>query len=177
MTPLAMFGSASFVGLTLLTLLLYGALGGADGAGALSADSGLRLCGTPAGAPWCLFPGLAVGSPLMGGWRAASAPACRWRWTAGCGGRLPARFAYRPRPNYWTRRAACHPGDLRWHGGRGRASHHRRAGAVDARHTGSASGFNSAIARTGGLVATALLGAGAGGEGGGPGPGRSTPPP
>jgi MFS family permease len=31
-------------------------------------------------------------------------------------------------------------------------------GAVDARHTGSASGFNSAIARTGGLVATALLG-------------------
>ena len=31
-------------------------------------------------------------------------------------------------------------------------------GAVDARHTGSASGFNSAIARTGGLIATALLG-------------------
>ena len=31
-------------------------------------------------------------------------------------------------------------------------------GAVDSRHTGSAAGFNSAIARTGGLVATALLG-------------------
>jgi hypothetical protein len=31
-------------------------------------------------------------------------------------------------------------------------------GAVDNRHTGSASGFNSAIARTGGLIATALLG-------------------
>jgi predicted MFS family arabinose efflux permease len=30
--------------------------------------------------------------------------------------------------------------------------------AVDARHTGSASGLNSAVARTGGLVATALLG-------------------
>jgi nitrate/nitrite transporter NarK len=30
--------------------------------------------------------------------------------------------------------------------------------SVDTRHTGSASGFNSAIARTGGLVATALLG-------------------
>jgi nitrate/nitrite transporter NarK len=30
--------------------------------------------------------------------------------------------------------------------------------SVDARHTGSASGFNSAAARTGGLVATALLG-------------------
>lgn len=29
---------------------------------------------------------------------------------------------------------------------------------VDREHTGSASGFNSAIARTGGLVATALLG-------------------
>jgi hypothetical protein len=31
-------------------------------------------------------------------------------------------------------------------------------GSVDPRHTGSASGFNSAVARTGGLVATALLG-------------------
>ena len=30
--------------------------------------------------------------------------------------------------------------------------------SVDRRHTGSASGFNSAMARTGGLVATALLG-------------------
>ena len=30
--------------------------------------------------------------------------------------------------------------------------------SVDARHTGSASGFNSAVARTGGLIATALLG-------------------
>ena len=31
--------------------------------------------------------------------------------------------------------------------------------SVDARHVGSASGFNSAVARTGGLVATALIGA------------------
>ena len=31
--------------------------------------------------------------------------------------------------------------------------------SVDARHTGSASGLNSAVARTGGLVTTALLGA------------------
>jgi hypothetical protein len=30
---------------------------------------------------------------------------------------------------------------------------------VDDRHTGSASGLNSAVARTGGLVATALVGA------------------
>jgi len=30
--------------------------------------------------------------------------------------------------------------------------------SVDSRHTGSASGFNSAAARTGGLIATALLG-------------------
>jgi hypothetical protein len=29
---------------------------------------------------------------------------------------------------------------------------------VDARHVGTANGFNSAIARTGGLIATALLG-------------------
>jgi hypothetical protein len=31
--------------------------------------------------------------------------------------------------------------------------------SVDAQHVGSASGFNSAVARTGGLVATALIGA------------------
>jgi predicted MFS family arabinose efflux permease len=31
-------------------------------------------------------------------------------------------------------------------------------GSVDSRHTGSASGFNSAVARVGGMVATALLG-------------------
>jgi hypothetical protein len=30
--------------------------------------------------------------------------------------------------------------------------------SVDARHTASASGFNSAVARAGGLIATALLG-------------------
>lgn len=30
--------------------------------------------------------------------------------------------------------------------------------SVDSQHTGSASGFNSAVARTGGLVATALIG-------------------
>jgi predicted MFS family arabinose efflux permease len=32
-------------------------------------------------------------------------------------------------------------------------------GSVDERHVGMASGFNSAVARTGGLIATALLGA------------------
>ena len=31
--------------------------------------------------------------------------------------------------------------------------------SVDAEHTGSASGFNSAVSRTGGLIATAMLGA------------------
>jgi hypothetical protein len=30
--------------------------------------------------------------------------------------------------------------------------------SVDSRHTGAASGLNSAVARTGGLVATALIG-------------------
>ncbi|MEI9928016.1 MAG: hypothetical protein WDN44_10425 [Sphingomonas sp.] len=32
-------------------------------------------------------------------------------------------------------------------------------GSVDERHTGTASGFNSAISRTGGLIATAVSGA------------------
>jgi MFS family permease len=38
-------------------------------------------------------------------------------------------------------------------------------GSVDAAHTGLASGFNSAVARTGGLVATALLGVALGATG------------
>jgi hypothetical protein len=37
--------------------------------------------------------------------------------------------------------------------------------SVDSRHTGSASGFNSAVSRAGGLVATALLGAALGASG------------
>jgi MFS family permease len=40
-------------------------------------------------------------------------------------------------------------------------------GAVDVRHTGSASGFNSAIARAGGLIGTALLGGVLGAKGDG----------
>jgi len=37
-----------------------------------------------------------------------------------------------------------------------------RARSVDTRHTGSASGFNSAVARTGGLVANGASGRGSG---------------
>ena len=37
--------------------------------------------------------------------------------------------------------------------------------SVDAAHTGAASGFNSAVARTGGLIATALLGSALGARG------------
>ena len=37
--------------------------------------------------------------------------------------------------------------------------------SVDLRHTGSASGLNSALARTGGLIATALLGSVLAGKG------------
>jgi hypothetical protein len=55
MMPLALFGSASFVGLTLLTFLLYGALGGlfvlmpfllieAAGYTATQGDAALLLC-------------------------------------------------------------------------------------------------------------------------------------
>lgn len=37
--------------------------------------------------------------------------------------------------------------------------------SVDAAHTGSASGFNSAVSRAGGLIATALLGTALGATG------------
>ena len=161
MMPLAMFASLPFVGLTLLTFLLYGALGGLlvllpylliVGGNYTSLQAGLALL------PFSLVIGVA--SRLMG------------RTTERIGPRLPLTigpivtgagflllFRVDPNASYWT---SVMPGMVVIALGMAGAVAPLTTAvlsSVDTEHTGTASGFNSAIARTGGLIATALAGA------------------
>lgn len=160
MMPLAMFGSASFIGLTLLTLLLYGALGALMVLIPYVLIQASGYSGTQAGS--ALVPAalvLALGSPLMGqiaGRIGARAPLTIGPLVVAAGFLLALRMD--ARTGYWT---DVLPAVLVISiGMAGAVAPLTNAvlGAVDSRHTGSASGFNSAIARTGGLIATALLG-------------------
>jgi len=161
MMPLALFGSVPFVGLTVLTLLLYGALGGLIlllpyllivGGGYAPSMAGLALL------PFSIVIGTA--SRFAG------------RLAARIGGRLPLSIGpivtgigfwmlsgADPQASYWT---SILPGMLVLSLGMAGAVAPLTTAvlaSVDDRFTGTASGFNSAIARTGGLVATALAGA------------------
>ena len=159
MMPLSLFGSRGFVGLTLLTLLLYGALGGfllllpyvliqADSY--TSTEAGLALLPLP------LL--LSVMSPLMG--RLAGRSGSRRLLIIGplvvaAGFLLMLRVE--GDSSYWI---AVLPSLVVTSVGLACAVAPLTTAvlAVDMSHTGSASGFNSAIARSGGLVATALMG-------------------
>ncbi len=160
MTPLALFGSRAFVGLTALTFLLYGALGALLVLVPYVLIEGAGYSGTAAGAALLPFPVvLASTSRLMGG-------------IAGrAGSRLPlsigpaivaAGFVLLLRvgegADYWRE---VLPAILVISLGMAGAVAPLTTAvlaSVDARHTGSASGLNSAVARAGGLVATALVG-------------------
>lgn len=161
MMPLAMFASRPFVGLTLLTFLLYGALGGLlillpylliVGGGYTALQAGLALL------PFSLVIGGA--SRLMG--RTTERVGPRWPLTigpvvTGFGFLLLVRVD--PHGSYWT---SVMPGIIVIALGMAGAVAPLTTAvlsSVDREHTGTASGFNSAIARTGGLIATALAGA------------------
>lgn len=161
MMPLSMFASRPFVGLTLLTFLLYGALGGLlvllpylliVGGGYTPLHAGLALL------PFSLVIGGA--SRFMG--RTAERIGPRWPLTigpiaTGLGFLLLVRVD--PVANYWT---SVMPGMIVIALGMAGAVAPLTTAvlsSVDRKHTGTASGFNSAIARTGGLIATALTGA------------------
>jgi EmrB/QacA subfamily drug resistance transporter len=161
MMPLALFGSANFIGLTLLTVLLYGAFGGLL---VLLPFVLIRTAGysaTAAGAALLPLPLLiAVVSPLMGG--IAARIGSRIPLTAGAlvvavGLLLMMRVGQGA--GYWT---TTLPAVLVMSLGMSMAVAPLTTAvlaSVDAQHRGSASGFNSAAARAGGLAATALLGA------------------
>jgi MFS family permease len=161
MAPLALFASRTFVGLTLLTLLLYGAFGGMLILIPYELISAAGYSATMAGAALLPMPlVLAVASPSAGA--LAGRIGARWPLTVGsllvaAGFVLAIRIG--PGASYWT---TVLPAILVMAlGMAGAAAPLTTAvlSSVDGRHAGSASGFNSAAARTGGLIATALLGA------------------
>ncbi|TPG52257.1 MFS transporter [Sphingomonas glacialis] len=161
MMPLSMFASRAFVGLTLLTFLLYGALGGLlvllpylliVGGGYTPMQAGMALL------PFSIVIGAA--SRLMG--RTTEKIGPRWPLTIGpivTGLGFLVLVRVDPTASYWT---SVMPGMVIVAIGMAGAVAPLTTAvlsSVDREHTGTASGFNSAIARTGGLIATAMAGA------------------
>ena len=161
MMPLDLFAGRAFVGLTAYTFLLYGALGGlivllpyvliqAEGYSPLQA--GLALL------PFSIAIG--AGSRVMGGLTERIGP--RWPLTIGpsvVAGGFAALLLVGDGGSYWT---SVLPGMILIAGGMACAVAPLTTAVlstVDDDHAGTASGFNSAIARTGGLIATAGSGA------------------
>ncbi len=160
MMPLHLFASKRFLGLTIFTLLLYAALGALFVLVPYVLIKGARYSATAAGAALVPLPLLlAVTSPLAGAFASRIGP----RLPLAIGPLVVALgFLLALRidagANYWTEvlpmillialgmSAAVAPLTT------------AVLSSVDGEHTGSASGLNSAVARTGGLVATALLG-------------------
>lgn len=161
MMPLTLFASRPFVGLTLLTLLLYGALGGL-----LVLLPYLLIVGggySPTQAGFALLPfSIVIGTASRFAGRLSERIGPRWPLTigpivTGVGFALMATVA--PAARYWSN---VLPGLVVIALGMAGAVAPLTTAvlsSVDDRHTGTASGFNSAIARTGGLIATALAGA------------------
>jgi EmrB/QacA subfamily drug resistance transporter len=168
MMPLSLFVSRAFTGLTLLTLLLYGALGvlfvlvpyfliEAAGYSAIAAGAALL--------PLPLI--LAVTSPYLGalsGRVGSRLPLTLGPLIVAAGFLLTLRIG--TPAHYWSEVFPAFA--LLSFGLSGAVAPLTTAilSSVDGAHTGVASGFNSAVARTGGLIATALLGSALAARGG-----------
>jgi EmrB/QacA subfamily drug resistance transporter len=161
MMPLALFAAPKFVGLTLLTFFLYGSLGGLlvllpffliKIEGWLAIAAGAALLPVPVL--------IGLGSRWMG--RVAARYGERWPLAIGSGlvgiglalyGRVGTQGL-----NYWL---DVFPATLLVALGMGACVAPLTTSvmtSVDADHVGLASGFNNAVARIAGLIATALLG-------------------
>ncbi|HKP34924.1 MAG TPA: MFS transporter [Sphingomicrobium sp.] len=161
MMPLALFEGRCFSGLNLLTFLLYGAFSAAmllipyvliTSGGYSPVQAGLAMLPLPV-----LMTSI---SPTMGGLAAKLGP--RLPLTVGPlivgGGMLLASLIHED-SSYWT---GAFPTILVMALGMTIAVAPLTSsvlGSVEEQHVAMASGFNSAVARTGGLIATALLGA------------------
>jgi predicted MFS family arabinose efflux permease len=159
MLPLKLFGASSFSGLNLMTFLLYGALGALMLLVPYVMIQSLHYSAKEAGAALLPFPVvLAVGSPLMGkfaGSHGSRLPLSIGALIVACGFLLGTRIGsgsyvatVLPSMVLISLGMACVAAPLTT----------AVLSSVDASHTGIASGFNSAVARGGGLIATALLG-------------------
>jgi EmrB/QacA subfamily drug resistance transporter len=159
MLPLKLFGSSSFSGLNLMTFLLYGALGALMLLVPYVLIQALGYSAKQAGAALLPFPiVLAIGSPLTG------------KLAASHGARLPLAvgalivaggFLLATRIGAGSYAATVLPAMVVIAIGMACVAAPLTTAvlsSVDGRHTGVASGFNSAVARGGGLIATALLG-------------------
>jgi EmrB/QacA subfamily drug resistance transporter len=159
--PFDLFSSSTFVGLTLLTFFLYGSLGGLL---VLLPFYLIRILGWPAlaaGAAVLPVPVLiGLGSRFMG--KVASRRGARLPLAIGSGVVCAGLALYAKVPTidagYWM---DIFPPTLLVALGMGACVAPLTTAvlsSVDAGHVGLASGFNSAVARIAGLVATALLG-------------------
>lgn len=159
MLPLSLFRKSGFSGLNLMTFLLYGALGALMLMIPYVLIQALHYSAREAGAALLPFPVvLAIGSPLMGrfaGRHGARLPLSVGALIVAGGFLLATRIgagAYAttvlPAILVIALGMACVAAPLTT----------AVLSSVDAGHTGIASGFNSAVARGGGLIATALLG-------------------
>ena len=160
MMPLQLFRSRTFVGLTLLTLLLYGALGGLMVLIPYVLIEGHGYSATSAGAALLPLPLiLSLMSPIAGSLSAKIGP--RLPLTIGpflVAVGILAALRIGTGESYWL---DVFPAiSIIALGMAGAVAPLTTAvlSSVDSRHVGSASGFNSAVARTGGLIATALIG-------------------
>jgi predicted MFS family arabinose efflux permease len=160
MMPTAMFADRCFSGLNLMTLLLYGAFGAVmllvpyvliEAAGYSPVEAGLALLPLPIL--------LTIGSPIMGQLAArlgAQLPLTIGPMVAAGGMLLGLRVE--AEASYWT---TVLPAISVMALGMAIAVAPLTTavlGSVEEKHVAMASGFNSAVARLGGLVATALLG-------------------
>jgi EmrB/QacA subfamily drug resistance transporter len=161
MVPLDLFGSKAFVGLTVYTFVLYGALAGMMLLLPYTLIEALHYPAAMAGLAVLPFPIIiALGSPLMGKLAARIGP----HWPLSLGPLLVAAgFALGLRideaGDYWT---TVLPPILAVSAGMAIAVAPLTTavlGAVDEHHVGTASGLNSAVSRSGGLIVVALLGA------------------
>ena len=160
MMPLSLFGSSSFIGLTALTFLLYGALGALLVLAPYVLIQAAGYSGTQAGAallPFAIV--LAIASPMMGslaGRIGARLPLAIGPLVVAAGFLLLLRTG--PHADYWTTLLPAFLVIAIGMAGAVAPLTTAILSSVDRRHIGSASGLNSAVARTGGMVATALLG-------------------